>query len=385
MEPGISAHAWPQFLPDGRHFIYFSYTANIPDRTAIYLGELGRKQGKRLMASLFAGAYAAADSSGSNGHLLFLHEGTLMAQVLDSRSFELVGEAFPVAEQVSSSRSYGFFSASAAGVLAYRPGGTDAGVRQLQWFDRSGKELDTLGPPGNYRNVSLSPDGRQAAVQNLVNGNEDLYLVGTQGSGSTRFTEHPAADGLGIWSPTGDRIYFGTRRDGPLNIYQKASNGGSPESPLLQSELAKWPNDVSPDGRLLLYGVHDPKTLYDLWFFPLGGEGKAEPFLQTPFYEYQGRFSPPGAGPQQLVAFSSDESGTFEIYVQPFPAGLRSRVSQGGGREPRWRRDGKELFYFSPSNTLMSAEVKTAPRFEVTNTRVLFQTRIFQQTSGCWR
>jgi dipeptidyl aminopeptidase/acylaminoacyl peptidase len=338
---------------------------------------LGKKEGKRLMSARFAVGYAGPVSSGGNGHLLFVREDTLMAQALDSRSFEVVGDAFPVADHVASNRNYGFFSGSNSGAVAYRSGGGEVGSYQLTWFDRNAKELGNLGPPGNYYDLALSPDGKQVAVQRLLGGNVDVWLIDVQRGTPKRFTDHPALDGPAIWSPDGSRIFFGTRRDGAVNIYQRESSGASTESPVLpQSEVGKVPYDVSADGRLLLYGASDPKTQLDLWVLPMDGERKPVPFLQTRFVESHGQFSPPGAGAQRWIAYDSDISGGLEVYVRSYPGGVESVVSKGGGREPRWRPDGKELFYVGPSGQLMSVQVKTAPHLELSAPQRLFQTRI---------
>jgi Tol biopolymer transport system component len=379
---GVSAHAWPQFLPDGRHFIYFAYST-ASEKTAIELGALDTRQSKRLMPTSYFGTYVPPASGAANGHLLFLKEGTLMAQTLDSRSFDLTGEALPVADQVSRFSSYGFFSASETGVLAYRSGGDESSARQLQWFDRAGKELEKLGSPGSYGNVALAPDGKLAAVENVSNGNRDLWLIDVQRATSTRFTTDPADDRAPVWSPNGNRIFFVSGRPG-MRIYEKESSGVAAESLLRKSDLSEWPYSLSPDGRLLLFAVNDPKTLQDLWILPLGGERKPVPFVQTPFREIQGQFSPTGAGPQRWVAYSSNDSGAFEVYVQSYPIGRKYPISKGGGVMPRWRPDGRELFYLGPGGALMSVEVKSSPRFEASMPRTLFQTRMPPQLSTPW-
>src|SRR6266581_2015277 len=171
--------------------------------------------------------------------------------------------------------------------------------------------------------------------------------------------------------PDGSRVVFSSGRDGVLNIYEKDSGGVGTETPLLKSDLLKRPYSFSSDGRLLLYGVEDPKTGEDLWVLPLDGDRKPMPFVHTSARETHGQFAPvpkgAPAGAQRWVAYSSDETGASEIYVQPYPGGPsapggKSPVSKRGGTQPRWGPEGKEIFYRSPEGTLMAVDVKTAPR-----------------------
>jgi eukaryotic-like serine/threonine-protein kinase len=375
----VTAHAWPQFLPDGRHFLYFAYSMR-PEGLGTFVGAVDNPRSKRLARSSYSATYVPPASGSGNGHLLFLREGTLMAQMLDGRSFELTGEAFPVAEHVSSYRNYTMFSTSETGVLAYHSGGSEMGTGQLKWFDRAGKELSTLGSPDRYLNLELSPDGRLAAVDKTMNGNADVWLIDVERAVSTRFTTDSWDDGHAVWSTDGNRILFASRRSGVMNIYQKESRGVAGQTSLLESDVSKLPFSLSPDGRLLLFGVFADNSA-DLWILPLDGERKPVPFAQTPFNETQGQFSP-AAGPERWIAYASDESGASEVYVQSYPAGQKYPISKGGGASPRWRQDGKELFYIDPRGMLMSVEVKTTPRFDASLPRTLFQSRLgFQNGS----
>jgi Tol biopolymer transport system component len=387
-----TAHAFPQFLPDGRHFIYFALSPE-GENTGIYLGTLGGKERKRLLSTMFSAVYSPASANREKGHLLFLRDGTLMAQPLDARTFDLAGEAFPIAEQIGNFLAYGYYSAATNGALAYRSGGRTSANTQLIWFNREGKPLGAVGPLGGYNDLALSRDGKRVAVSqdDPQPGKRDIWLVDMAHGVPQRFTFGPREDWCPVWSPDGRRLFFASRRDGPDNIYQKDSGGTGTDEPLLKSDLAKNPLDWSPDGRFLMYYVEDPKTKADLWILPAGGDRKPMPFLQTPSNETQGQFSPGSegapAGAPRWVAYSSDESGAWQIYVQPFPGGTSGRggkfqVSTGGGLQPRWRADGKELFYIAPDGKLMAVEVKMSPRFETGIPKALFTTRISGGTTS---
>jgi hypothetical protein len=337
-------------------------------KSGIYLGSLDAKpeqQGsKRLVATNSSAAYAPSSDSGV-GHLVFVREGSLMAQAFDARHLELAGEVVPIAEGLPDSGAPSF--SASTGVVAYRTSGVGNPTTQLTWFDRAGKILGTVGEPGQYNNVALSPDGTRAAVTRndsraagrgafgSVWGNTDIWLHEFSRGTSARFTFDPALDWMAVWSPDGSRIIFSSDRDGPSNLYQKASRAGNEEA-LLKSNEAKFSYDWSQDGRFLLYAVAGQK--FSLWVLPLTGDDhKPIPYLQTES-TYQARFSPDS----RWIAYTSDESGKKEIYVQPFPAasGGKWMVSKGGGEQPRWRRDGKELFYISADSKLMSVGVAAA-------------------------
>ncbi len=380
-----NSHRWPQFLPDGRRFLHFNLSSQ-PEHRGIYLGSLdsqdtSSKEKTRLVATHSSAAYAGP--AAGPGYLLFLRERALLAQRFDPLTLELTGEAFLVAEPVGVDAFFrARFSASQSGVLVYDS--SSGGNRQLVWFDRSGKRLENVGPPGVYLSVDLSPDGRRVAAQRAdpQTGNLDIWLFDLARSSSSRFTFHPAYEGNPVWSPDGRRIAFFSSRDGPFNLYQKPASGAGEEELLLKTKGAKWATDWSRDGRFLLYREMDSKTRGDLWVLPLAGETKnAErkpmPFLRTEFDEADGRFSPDG----KWVAYNSNESGRYEIYVREFSPGQPAsggkwQVSTGGGAEPRWRRDGKELFYLAPDGKLMAVEVKAGAGLEVGIPRPLFQTRV---------
>ncbi|MGH9716794.1 MAG: protein kinase domain-containing protein, partial [Candidatus Acidiferrales bacterium] len=378
---GETQHVLPWFLPDGKHFLYHHTSGNAKD-SGIYVGSLdvspGKQDSKRLLATNYGAVYVPS-SDPNLGRLLFLtSDGTLMAQPFDARRLKLTGEAVPVTQQVGSFSDYGFFSASATGTLIYRGGG--GGLYQLTWYDRQGKVLGTVGDPGNYRLPALSPDGSRALVARFRSqGHLALWLFDFSRETSTRFTFGSSSAVASIWSLDGSRVIFESNPSGEYDLYQKPANGASGEELLLKSSEAKRPSDVSRDGRFLLYTSLDLQTKADLWVLPLAGNRKPFPFLQTQFNEANGHFSPDG----HWVAYESDESGRDEIYVRPFSprsstadasgAGAKWQVSYGGGQEPRWSADGKELYYLTTDWKVMEVDVTTNPVFQAGTPKLLFQ------------
>ncbi|HSS44757.1 MAG TPA: hypothetical protein VLO07_05380, partial [Thermoanaerobaculia bacterium] len=227
----------------------------------------------------------------------------------------------------------------------------------------------------------ISPDGKRVALDIIdpQTGNNDIWIYQSSGGIPTRFTSHPAFDSEPIWSPDGGRIVFMSMRQDHPDLYQKSSSGAGTEEAILESERTKYPTDWSPDGRFILYRALDPKTNLELWVVPVGGDRKPIPFIKTTFGVSHGQFSPDG----RWVTYASNESGKWEIYVAPFPGpGGNWKVSSAGGSEPRWRRDGKELFYLAPDGKLMAVDVREGPTFEADVARPLFQTRLRQHISS---
>jgi dipeptidyl aminopeptidase/acylaminoacyl peptidase len=320
---------------------------------------------------------------GASDYILFVRNRTLIAQPFDRQRLEPVSDAIPIAEHVGVSSPIGAlsaqFSISNTGVLMYGAG--DRGS-QLVWFDRAGKQLASLGPPGLDIDFRISPEGRQVAAQREDDrGGADIWLLESARGTALRFTSEPAYDAAPVWSPDGMRIAFFSSRDGRWQLWEKPSNGLGDATLLLKTNTDLVPGDWSPDGRFLLYGDIDPKDRKtDLWVLPVRGIGgeppKSIPFVHTAFDENFARFSPDG----RWVAYQSDESGRNEIYVRPFgsdgAAGAgKWQISTNGGIEPRWPRAGKEIFYIGPDNMLMTVETKTGAAFEVGVPRALFPTR----------
>jgi len=346
-------HQSPQFLPDGRHFLY--YVLGAADAGGVYVGDLGGSKATRILAADAAAVYAPS------GHLLFVRRGTLFAQNFDPARLALGGSPFPVAEQVAVEASFAALSASGTGPLVYRTGSTDR-QQQLTWLDLSGKETGTVGEPVNAPSTpSLSPDGRRVAAQRGVGGNIDIYLLETARAGLNRFTVDAADDIFPVWSPDGGRIVFSSTRKRGLDLYLKSASGTGNDELLLETPQIKAATSWSQDGRFLLYSSADPTTGFDIWALPMNGERKPFSVIQTKSNERLAQFSPDG----RWIAYESDESGRYEIYLQPWSdsrgnAGGKVPISTAGGAQVRWRHDGKALFYIALDDRLMMVPIRFA-------------------------
>jgi dipeptidyl aminopeptidase/acylaminoacyl peptidase len=287
----------------------------------------------------------------ATGHLLFAREGTLFAVRFDLDQLALADRPFPVAQQVivDGGTSLAALSASEAGPIIYRAGRQND---RLVWIDRSGREMELVEDADSPLNApALSPDGRRVVVGRNIDSNWDLWLIEIARGVRTRLTSDPAVDLFAVWSPDGDRIaFFSTRKGG--GIYTKSLTGTAGEDAFFDFGL---PQDWSSDGRFLLYLAGTPTTGDDLWALPVVGDRTPLPVAQSRFNEGDGRFSPDG----RWIAYASDESGRSEIYIQPFPGpGDKTQVSTAGGAQPRWRADGRELFYIALDAQLMAVPMQ---------------------------
>jgi len=382
LERDETSHGWPQFLPDGRHFLYLAIsggsrtpTSTVDASRSIYAGALDSADRTPILQGVLRSAYA-------NGHLLFIREGTLMAQRFDAASLRLTGDPVPVAEQVAANTGNGrtAFAVSESGMLVYRNGGSTTGVALLTWFDRTGKRLGMVSTGSEYGAVALSPDGT-ALVATIAAPPRpgDLWLLSlARANVPSRLTFTPDEAKVGvIWSPDSSRIAFASGPVGQAkNIYQKKADGVSDPELLLDSQASanavtlvttSW----SPDGRYIAFDQSDRQTNFDSWLLPLAGDRKPVPFLKTAFNESSATFSPDG----HWIAYLSDKSGTNDVYIRPFPTGDREwRISEGGGTSPRWRADGRELFYVVPSlRALMAVPIKAGSTLEPGQPARLFE------------
>lgn len=349
---GNQSHRWPSFLPDGRHFLFASLVplwGDIGESATVSVGSVDSPESKQLFR---------ADSNAifADGYLLFLRESTLMAQRFDVERLAVTGEPFPIASGVQHNviSATGLFSASETGVLAYSAGPPIS--RSLIWFDRSGKQLSTLGEPGLPDVLHLSPDRTRVAVAISERSQSDIWIYDVLRNVRTRFTAPPGIRMDAIWSPDGGTILFNAMHDEHLDLYRKPSNGTGGEELVYSSSQNKYPDSWSADGRSVFFTADGGKTGLDLWVLAVapGQSGKASLWLQTNFNEANGRFSPDG----RWVAYQSLESGRLEVYVSPVSRPQsKQQVSTDGGRYPRWRSDGKEIFYVARSKMLTAVEV----------------------------
>lgn len=382
VEKPETGHYWPSFLPDGRRYVYLAWSAEAASR-AVFAGTLGSKEKSRLMAAESNAAYA------SPGYLVFHREATLFAQPFNAKTLALAGEPLHIADQLafSGATGRGHFDVSQNGVLLYfQGGGTGAGgaaagrarIAALDvvfgWTDRTGKQLGPAGEQGAYGDIDLSADGKFIAItrQDSAPG-ADIWVIDWERAGvPTRLTLDPADDINPVWSPAGDRIAFTTYRKGNADVYVKNANGVGAETPLLESSSDELIEDWSKDGKYIAYKLGQD-AFEDLYVLPLSGDDKKPIAVVTgPFRKDEAQFSYDG----KWLAYTSNESGTFEVYVISFPAGdQKLRISAiGGGGQPRWRKDGKELYYRSPDNAAMAVDIKPGPRIEAGIPHRLFGT-----------
>lgn len=352
-------HILPTFLPDGKHFLYLVLSA-VPQNNGVYLGSIEGGADDRgstpLVAAADSGLGFVLAPGGKEGAILFQRGGTLLAQRFDLRSLKVAGEAVPITDQLGSS---GSFAASQNGVLVFRT--SNAGNKQLVWFDRQGKRLGAVGAPHTYGfMMRLSPDGTRVAAARGDMEDEDIWLTAFSPEIDTRFTFDPGMDFDPAWSPDGKYIAFSSNRAGNSDLYRHASDGSGEDELLFKSDHRKVVTDWSRDGRFLLFHDSDPKTKRDLWVLPMDqapAERKPVLILGSAFDERDARFSPDG----RWLAYMSDESGRNEIYVRSFPArsGGKWMISQGGGLLAAWRGDSREVFYIANDGTIMAVPIST--------------------------
>jgi serine/threonine protein kinase len=367
------AYRFPQFLPDGRHFLFQALDQALiggGQAVSIMVGSLDSKETTRLLGANSNALYTAP------GYLLYLRQGALMAGRFDTKRLRFTADAVPVAERVGLDLpgAYAFFSVSLKGVLAYQTIASGA-LDQMVWFDRKGAKLGSIGPAGVYTNPDVSPDGAKLAV-GLVDpklNTRDIWVYDLKRGTGSRLTFDPADDLNPVWSPDGSRIMFTSNRKGQRDIYEQPANGlGSAESVFESKQQTKSLNDWSPDGR---YAIYDTSGgVVSLWALPLFGQRTPSAFIQGNFAAGHARFSPHG----KFVAYASEETGRWEVYVRTFPEQQgKWQVSNSGGTEPMWRRDGKELFYIGPENEIIAVEVKTdSAHFEAGISKPLFKAPI---------
>lgn len=351
---GALAHAWPGALPDPQRFVY-----SAP-------GGSGEKNGSpAFAASMDTGETRVIARDGwsaafARGYLFFVQGTSLIAQPFDARRLEATGDVrrVPGADEVGGSPSEGAAFSVSNDVLAFRTGGPS--LSQLVWFDRAGSGGQAM-EPGDFQQFSISPDGDRVAMarRDARDESSNIWLLEPRRGTNSRVTIGRSRDSSPIWAPDATRIAFASDRGDSVNLYMTPATGGGSEEQLLslQKPAHPIPTDWSRDGRMLLYSATSPKTGSDLLVLPTSGDRKPIPIASGAFNESDGRFSPD----VRYVAYVSDESGRNEVYVQSFPpAEGKWQVSAGGGTRPRWRGDGRELFFMATDGVLMSVEIQQA-------------------------
>jgi len=359
---GEQSHRWAQFLPDGKHYLYMAANFGGKDSAnAIFVGSLDSNEKRFIVEATANAAYAAP------GYLLFPREKNLLAQRFDLNRFALTGEPMAILTDIQHQPQVrrAVFAVADNGLLAAQTG---SGVAPSQpvWFDRKGNEVGVVGKPDVYGNVSLALNGRSVAVDktDMASLNTDVWTYELPHGGAKRVTFDPAFDVMPIWSPDGSRLVFASNRALNVDLYMKNSDGAQEENAILQDSLDKAPNDWSRDGKYIIY-----TRGADLWTGTVP-ELKSSQLLKAPSVIRNGQFSPDG----KWVAYASNETGKWEIYVTSFPdARGKWQVSTGGGEQPRWRSDGKELFYLSSDYKMMAAPVTMGANFDAGVPAALFQ------------
>jgi eukaryotic-like serine/threonine-protein kinase len=366
-------HRWPQFLPDGKRFL-FSSTLGTPDTNGVYLSSLDKTPPVRVLASDAAGRFAAP-----NVLLTIIRQGALQAYTFDPSSGIVSGEPVLIAQGFAGASASGGFAASDTGVLAYRPGG--AQKRQLTWVDRKGAPLRTIGEAATdfVAGPELSPDEQSVAVFLQRSSDNDIWVIELARNLARRITDGPPADAHPLWDPDGEHVVFYSRRFGGLGGPTRQALVGGTAERLFPNEENGLPLSWTRDRQFLLLRRVNPKTGSDLVAIATAGEPREVIVAQSPAEEAEGQFSPDG----KWVAFSSNESGNQEVFLQAFPSGkFRTQVSTGGGAQVRWSGSGNEIFYIAPDGKMMSVAVTmTGAAPQMKDPTALFQTHLATGTN----
>ena len=372
---GEDRHRYPSFLPDGKRFLFWARSTK-RENTGIYVASLDSRKARFIVKSESMGQYSPP------GHLLTVQQGMLVAYPFDEKSAQVRGNPVRIAEGVLTGNPPGYAPFSVAGTtLAYST--PYARSRQLVWFDRSGRRLGTVGEPGDYSTPRLSRDEKRIAVAIREESkiNTDIWVFDSTRGTWSRLTFDPAAERAPLWSPDSSRIVFTSASAGILDMYEKPASGSGEPRLVVRSDTDKFPTDWTRDGRFFVYHTFGGGSTWDIWVAPTDG-GKPFPLFSSKFTEAQGQVSPDG----RWIAYASDESGRFEIYVTQFPQRRgRWQISTAGGSQPWWRGDGKELFYLSPEQTVMSvAVVRADDAFEAAVPTPLFRANFPAVVPAFW-
>ncbi|MFN7936903.1 MAG: protein kinase [Bryobacteraceae bacterium] len=352
-----SRDRWPYFLPGGKAFLHTRVSPARTEDTGIYWTELDSGKTKRLLSDHSNAAYT--ENRAGKGFLLFVRENALMAQPLSANTGDWQGPAFPLADKAAFLilLSEGRFSASANGLLVYAS--TSGDTRQLTWLSRSGEQISTFGKPDQVRRPALAPDGHRVAYDIAVGNGSDVWLHEMDRNMATRMTFEDGAEYYPVWSPDGDKIAYTSVQGPQTEIRVKSARGSGPSRSLWSSPNQKFTLDWSGPTGVVLFSEIRPQTKLDVFTVSPTGEGKPVALLDGPFNEQSAVFSPDG----KYFAYVSDESGPYQVYVQSYPpGGAKWQISSSGGISPRWRKDGRELFYIQ-EGSLVAVEITPGPAF----------------------
>ena len=377
-EQGEVDHLWPESLPGGEA-VLFTIRANPIEDSQIAVLSLDTHEQKVVIRGGSYPRYAPT------GHLLYGVQGNLWAVGFDLSRLETVGDPVPVQEGVlTKPQGAANFNVSENGSLIYVPGVAVAGdARTLVWVDREGREEALMAPPAPYESPRVSPDGRYVAVWVRDPENHDVIVYDLERDTPTRLTLDPSSDRYPMWTPDGQRVVFSSDRDGQFNVFSKAADGTGQAERVTTSDNAQAPESFSVDGQtLVLFDVSGGR--FDLHVISLGGETRTEVLIQTEFTEFNSQISPDG----RWIAYQSNESGQYEVYVRPFPNvdDSRFRISRDGGHSPVWAPDGQELFFRRDGSLeMMVVDVEAEPTFRAGNPAVLFEAPYLLTSAGIGR
>ena len=384
--PAVESPEWwigaPSFLPDGRHFLYLVHARSA--ELGVYVGALDSAptatptpDSARPLITTPVRAVFAPSPAGRNGYLLYMRGVTLMAQAFDPDRRELQGEPHSVVPELGAPSDVGLmrgpFSASVTGVLVYQnPAIADS---KLEWFDRAGKELGVLDSADYLSHPSISPDGTRVVWQrpDPKSGSWDVWIHDLTRGASSRLTTEAWMNDFPVWSSDGKYVFFSARAGRSRRIVRKLSSGAGQDEPVFESAMSGSAAPIgttSATSRALLFADRNQEMKWRLWVLPMDRDGTARPILETAFNEKQGQFAPDG----KWFAYTSDKSGQYEVYVQRFPPSEELwQVSTSGGSQPRWRRDGRELFYLAPDGALMAVTIRPGKVLDIQRPKALFQ------------
>jgi eukaryotic-like serine/threonine-protein kinase len=369
-------HRFPVFLPDGVHFL-FNVSSNSAARSGVWVGSIDGSGAARVLPDATNALYTPAKAGEQNGYLVFRRETTLVAQPFNPVTLQTTGEVVPIVEEVpvSGNNGFGAFSVGQNGTVLYRTGGS-AAQRDLAWVDTTGSRLKSTAAPRLFSGrPALSPDGGIAAVS-ISNGDEAaIWLHEVDRGVLTRLSFNPGIARYPVWSPDGSRVAFSFQQgtSGVFDIYEKPASGSRQETLLVKGGINTILEDWSSDGKWLVYRQTGSPTALDLWLLPLEGDRKPVVYLQTPFSETGARFAPAGGAAPKWMAYASNESGQYQVYIQEIPAtGAKYQVSTNGGTLPMWRADAKQLYYLSPDQKVIAVDVTLGTSARLGQSRDLF-------------